>query len=208
MQFKCAGCGFCCTQDLSKEFLKRIPLYPEEFARISDYLALNAREPRKIAFKAIPDLYLPDHKNKRVYVFRYTIALPKTGSCVLRTDDKRCSVYPARPLACQSYPLAIKANDAFSSVIIIDLDCPEIRREESSFRQIDPGTNLAGLINYFPSETPIARRLVNREKMMQMAIRQKVIELGLTDTGVIEWDQILAQRDQLREYKWVDICPD
>jgi hypothetical protein len=122
--------------------------------------------------------------------------------CVLRDNQGLCTCYTARPLACQSYPLSLKTQDAFNQLIILDLDCPAIRSNDAAYRNLDPKK----LAEIFPEEYPVARRLLAREKAMQLALRLKAKELGIQ--GVIEWDRIVADHYRWQDWKRIDVLPD
>ncbi len=61
-KYKCRKCGTCC-HEVPGEFVKRIPIYPDE----ADILIEIAKE-RGIDFKIIEDLVFPDVKNHKILV--------------------------------------------------------------------------------------------------------------------------------------------
>jgi|SRR3989344_2746691 len=85
LRFKCTGCGKCCTGTpgyvfLSEQDLHRLAehfqLTPEEFAK-----QYTRKEEDRLAL----------------------IDQPSTGDCIF-LKDKKCTVYQARPMQCQTFP--------------------------------------------------------------------------------------------------------
>ncbi|MCK4780481.1 MAG: hypothetical protein KAT57_09855, partial [Candidatus Lokiarchaeota archaeon] len=69
INYKCRMCGTCC-HEVPGDYVKRIPLYPDE----ADILIEIAKE-RDIEFKIIEDLVFPDIKNEKILVLTYRIRL-------------------------------------------------------------------------------------------------------------------------------------
>ena len=81
-EFKCTGCGRCCTGD-PREYEVRATR--AEQARMAEYLGLSLE-----TFRAR-------------YVIGRGLSMAK-GRCVFLRRDRRCAVYPVRPRQCASYP--------------------------------------------------------------------------------------------------------
>jgi Fe-S-cluster containining protein len=122
LKFRCLKCGRCCHEvqgSPDDPTYKRIPLYPEE----ADRLERLAKE-RNIPLKMIEDLVFPDDKNHKILVLTYRIMLDNEEQvCPFHVPGMGCSIHDQKPLACRSYPLALKTEDAFNMKINIDPLC-------------------------------------------------------------------------------------
>jgi hypothetical protein len=88
LRFECTGCGGCCT---ARGEYAHVYLNREELRALADELRLGVREFR------------------RRYTFRdeegYTQLRFDDDTCVfLERETKRCTVYPARPTQCRTFP--------------------------------------------------------------------------------------------------------
>lgn len=87
LHFECNQCGACCYGN-------------EDY-----YIAVNAPDMEKICeHLGIGMAWL-----KRRYVERldrqlYSIRIAGNGRCVFLGEDKRCRIYPVRPVQCRTYP--------------------------------------------------------------------------------------------------------
>ena len=88
LRFECTGCGGCCT---ARGEYAHVYLNPDELGDLADHLRLSVREFRKrYTFK---DEY------------GYTQLRFESDTCVfLEPGTKRCTVYPARPTQCRTFP--------------------------------------------------------------------------------------------------------
>lgn len=87
LRFECTGCGACCV------------------GRPDDYVALRPGEAEQIAAFLGVDLDQLKQRhlvklNERVLGVR----LRDDGPCVFLDENRRCRIYPARPLQCRTYP--------------------------------------------------------------------------------------------------------
>lgn len=87
VQFKCTGCGGCCTGSPGYVMLKE-----EDIERLHKYLKISRKE------------FLEKY-TRQVYEKISLKELPAQNyDCIFLKDKKRCSVYPARPRQCATYP--------------------------------------------------------------------------------------------------------
>ena len=88
LRFTCTQCGNCCSGDPGYVWATK-----EEIRRISEFLG---RE----------DEWLPKTQLRRVGL-RYSLTEKKDGDCVFLKREggkSMCSIYPVRPLQCQTWP--------------------------------------------------------------------------------------------------------
>ena len=90
LRFECTGCGGCCTGRGN--------------ARIEYYVAVTPAEQRRIRkYLGVSDAWF-----KRRYLMRFEDgdeSLRWAGDrCVFLDGDRRCRIYPARPVQCLTYP--------------------------------------------------------------------------------------------------------
>ncbi len=88
LRFECTGCGGCCT---ARAEYAHVYLNPDELGDLADHLRLSVRE------------------FKKRYTFKdeygYTQLRFESDTCVfLEPATKRCTVYPARPTQCRTFP--------------------------------------------------------------------------------------------------------
>ena len=76
----CSGCGNCCNES--------VPTFFAEFLNIVNYLAQNP----KVMEDRLPAVY--EH---------YFLELAEKRPCPFLGEDKRCSIYPVRPLTCRVF---------------------------------------------------------------------------------------------------------
>lgn len=85
LHFECTGCGQCCTGAPGYVWVNE-----DEIQRIADYLKLDIQD---FKFR-----YLRQVKG------RYSlIEFPKTYDCIF-LKDKKCQIYPVRPIQCRTFP--------------------------------------------------------------------------------------------------------
>ena len=63
LKYKCKMCGTCC-HEVPGDFVKRIPIYPDEADKL-----IEIAKHRHIEFKIIEDLVFPDIKNEKILSF-------------------------------------------------------------------------------------------------------------------------------------------
>ncbi|MHA1932992.1 MAG: YkgJ family cysteine cluster protein, partial [Promethearchaeota archaeon] len=147
LKYKCMMGGTCC-HEIPDEYVKRIPIYPEE----ADKLIEVAKE-RAIDFKIIEDLIFPDIKNNKILVLTYRIRLDnESQGCPFYDKNTGCTVHNIKPLACQAYPLALKQIDAFNFEISIDPLCNFVKNNYEELEKAD----LETLKTIFQEEYPKA----------------------------------------------------
>ena len=188
LEYKCMMCGTCC-HEIPEDYVKRIPIYPEE----ADNLIEVAKE-RQVEFKIIEDLIFPDMKNKKILVLTYRIRLDnETQGCPFYNKNIGCTVHNIKPLACQAYPLALKQIDAFNFEISIDLFCNFVINNNDELET----TDLTKLKMIFREEYPKAEIFYRKNKRIMFKIR----ELEVTNKITIPREITL---DNFNEYlkKW------
>ena len=90
LRFECTGCGGCCTGRGNARVEYYVAVTPGERRRIRQYLGIS------VAWF------------KRRYLMRFEDgeeSLRWEGDrCVFLDDEKRCRIYPVRPVQCRTYP--------------------------------------------------------------------------------------------------------
>ncbi len=162
-QYKCRLCGTCCHQ-VPGDYVKRIPIYPDEADKL-----INIAKERNVEFKIIEDLVFPDIKNEKILILTYRIKLDNENKgCPFYNDQKGCAVHDSKPLACQSYPLALKRVDAFNFEISIDPLCNFVIENYNELRNLD----LQKLKTIFKDEYPKAENFYRKNKKLMLKIRK------------------------------------
>jgi Fe-S-cluster containining protein len=186
-------CGTCCSipKDDKGNYIKRIPLYPEEVNK----LIVIARE-RNISLKVKEDLVFPDILNKKILVLTYRFILEPSNYCIFHNPIIGCTIHENKPLSCQAYPLAIRIIDAFNLEISIDPFCNWIEKNYDELKQ----TNLQNLKEIFPEEYENAVKFLRKNKRLQLKIKRLEAEnkikisrkISLDDFNryLNEWDRI------------------
>lgn len=155
--------GICC-HEIPGDYVKRIPIYPEE----ADKLIEIAKE-REIEFKIIEDLIFPDTKNNKILVLTYRIRLDnESQGCPFYDKNNGCTVHNIKPLACQAYPLALKQIDAFNFEISIDPLCNFVVNNYEELETVD----LENLKKIFQEEYPKAEIFYRKNKRIMFKIRE------------------------------------
>jgi uncharacterized protein len=85
LAFSCTKCGACCTGAPGYVWVS-----PEEIARLAEHLGQTAQE-----FSA---------KFVRRVGRRYSLIEKPGGDCIFWDKAAGCTVYPARPVQCQTWP--------------------------------------------------------------------------------------------------------
>lgn len=90
LRFECTGCGGCCTGRGNAHLEYFVAITPTERERIRAYLGIS------------PAWF------RRRYLMRYWDGQHslrwKDDRCVFLDGDKRCRIYPVRPVQCRTYP--------------------------------------------------------------------------------------------------------
>jgi Fe-S-cluster containining protein len=183
-------CGTCC-HEVPGEYVKRIPIYPEE----ADELIDVAKE-RGVDFKIIEDLIFPDIKNETILVLTYRIRLDnESQGCPFYNKNSGCTVHNIKPLACQAYPLALKQIDAFNFEISIDPLCNFVINNYGELETAD----LKKLQIIFQEEYPKAETFYRKNKRIMFKIRElevtnkisipREISLDLFNEYLKKWDR-------------------
>ncbi|MFX1242709.1 MAG: YkgJ family cysteine cluster protein [Promethearchaeota archaeon] len=161
--YKCRLCGTCC-HEVPGDYVKRIPIYPDEAERL-----INVAKERNIEFKIIEDLVFPDFKNEKILILTYRIRLDnESRGCPFYNKQKGCMVHDSKPLACQSYPLALKQIDAFNFEISIDPLCNFVIENYNELKNLD----LPKLKEIFKDEYPKAENFYRKNKKLMLKIRK------------------------------------
>ena len=182
-------CGTCCYK-MAEDYVKRIPIYPDEADKLIE-IAKN----REINFKIIEDLVFPDIQNEKILVLTYRIRLDnELNRCPFYTEVDGCSIHASKPLACQSYPLALKRVDAFNFSISIDPLCNFVIQNYDELAL----TDLEKLKMIFQDEYPKAEKFYRKNKSLMFKIR----ELEVTNTIKIPREISLdCFNEQLRNWE-------
>ncbi|TFG03488.1 MAG: YkgJ family cysteine cluster protein [Promethearchaeota archaeon] len=165
LRYECLKCGICCSipQNLKKNYIKRIPLYPEEVDRL-----IKISKKKDLPFKVKEDLVFPDINNKKILVLTYRFILRPQGRCVFYDEIEGCIIHKEKPYACQAYPLAIKRIDSFNIEITIDPLCNFIANNYENLKNID----MKGIKEVFINEFPNAEKFYEKNKRLQLKIRR------------------------------------
>ncbi|MFW9898176.1 MAG: YkgJ family cysteine cluster protein [Candidatus Thorarchaeota archaeon] len=191
LSYSCQRCGTCC-HEVPGDYMKRIPLYPDEVDRL-----INEAKNRGVEFKVIEDLVFPDVNNKKIYVITYRILLDNENQCCpFYNQDKGCVVHDIKPLACKSYPLALKHIDAFNFQISIDPLCNFVIAEYDSLKNAD----LEKLKEIFKDEYPKAEKFYRKNKKLMFKIRQLEYEKKIkiiTQISLEDFNKALKEYDRV-----------
>ncbi|TFG17029.1 MAG: YkgJ family cysteine cluster protein [Promethearchaeota archaeon] len=165
LKYECLKCGICCSipQNLKDDYIKRIPLYPEEVDRL-----IEIAKYRNLPFKVKEDLVFPDIKNKKILVLTYRFILRPQGRCVFYDVNKGCIIHEEKPYACQAYPLAIRRIDSFNIEITIDPLCNFVSENYASLKDI----SIDRIKDIFVDEYPKAEKFYEKNKRLQLKIRR------------------------------------
>jgi Fe-S-cluster containining protein len=165
LRYNCLRCGTCCSipNDIKDDYIKRIPLYPEEVERL-----IQIAKKRNLAFKVKEDLVFPDLKNKQILILTYRILLKPKGTCVFYDVNSGCSIHEEKPYACQAYPLAIRRVDSFNLEITIDPLCKFVSNNYEKIADID----IQKIKEIFFDEYPKAEKFYEKNKRLQLKIRR------------------------------------
>ncbi len=163
LKYKCMMGGTCC-HEIPGDYVKRIPIYPDEADKL-----IEIAKKREIEFKIIEDLIFPDIKNEKILVLTYRIRLDNESQGCPFYDKKRgCTVHNIKPLACQAYPLALKQIDAFNFEISIDPLCNFVINNYEELETVD----LEKLKTIFQEEYPKAVIFYRKNKRIMFKIRE------------------------------------
>ncbi len=86
LRFECTGCGVCCTGDASRY----VEAGPQEQETIRAFLNISRAWFRRRY------LTMVDATTKGLRLAH--------GRCVFLGDNRRCRIYPVRPVQCRTYP--------------------------------------------------------------------------------------------------------
>ena len=88
IRFHCTGCGKCCHGNPDDQVIE---LLDKELEQISGYLGMGISRFKK-QFVSCDEFGVE------------SIRIGDDHRCTLLGEDNRCTVYPVRPLQCQTYP--------------------------------------------------------------------------------------------------------
>jgi Fe-S-cluster containining protein len=183
-------CGTCC-HEVPGEYVKRIPIYPEEADQLID-----VAKQREVDFKIIEDLIFPDTKNKKILVLTYRIRLDNDSQgCPFYNKTIGCTVHNIKPMACQAYPLALKQIDAFNFEISIDPLCNFVI---NNYEQLET-TELQKLKTIFQEEFPKAETFYRKNKRVMFKIRELEVTNKITiprEITIDHFNEYLKQWDR------------
>ncbi|MHA1294620.1 MAG: YkgJ family cysteine cluster protein [Promethearchaeota archaeon] len=194
LKYKCMKCGICC-HEVPGDYVKRIPLYPDEVDKL-----IEVAKKRGVLFRVIEDLVFPDIKNKKILVVTYRIRLDnETSGCPFYNKNKGCTVHEIKPYACQAYPLALKRIDAFNFQISIDPLCNYVIENYDALKN----ANMITLKEIFREEFPKAEKFYRKNKKLMYKIRKleaenkiqiaRQISLKDFNNALKEWERLEIQ---------------
>ena len=166
LKYTCQKCGTCCFINLSfpnADYVKRIPLYPEEVDRL-----IEIAKKRQINLMVKEDLVFPDILNKKILVLTYRFIINENGYCVFYDPKLGCTIHEIKPFACQAYPLAIKRIDAFNLEITIDSTCNWVEIHHNKLKNIDYNK----IKRIFSEGFKNAEAFLAKNKKLQLHIRR------------------------------------
>ena len=163
LRYRCKKCGTCC-HEVPGEYVKRIPIYPDEVDRM-----IQIAKEREIEFKIIEDLIFPDLKNEKILILTYRIIFNnKNQGCPFYDEVEGCTIQNIKPLACQAYPLSLKQIDAFNFEISIDPLCNFVVRNYDIIETLD----LEKLKKLFKEEYPKGEKFYKKNKRLILKMRK------------------------------------
>ncbi|MFW9941189.1 MAG: YkgJ family cysteine cluster protein [Candidatus Thorarchaeota archaeon] len=188
--YKCKLCGTCC-HEVPGDYVKRIPIYPNEADRM-----IEIAKKRAVDFKIIEDLVFPDVINKNILVLTYRIRLDnEKQGCPFYDTQKGCTIQDVKPLACQAYPLALKQQDAFNFEISIDPLCNFVIENYDKLKVAD----LEELRAIFKEEYPKAEKFYRKNKKLMFKIRELEVTNQIkipNEISIEEFNNYLKQWDR------------
>ncbi|MBY8987433.1 MAG: YkgJ family cysteine cluster protein [Candidatus Lokiarchaeota archaeon] len=170
LKYTCLKCGSCCFINLSfldADYIKRIPIYPEEVDRL-----IEIAKKRQINLMVKEDLVFPDILNKKILVLTYRFILKDNGNCVFYDPKIGCTIHEIKPFACQAYPLALKRIDAFNLEITIDSTCNWVEKHHNELKNID----YEKIKTIFSEGFKNAEAFLAKNKKLQLYIRRMEAE--------------------------------
>ncbi len=119
--FRCSACGKCCQGEGSVYFTA------QDLENIYSYLQYNNESQKKDLYKKL----IQKHSNGY-----YTHEA--NGPCVLLDENKRCSVYPVRPLQCRTFPFWPSVFASPEDLSTTKKECPGISLKKEPKRETRP----------------------------------------------------------------------
>jgi len=193
LKYKCMKCGVCCFE-LSEEYSKRIPLYPDEVNKL-----IKIANQRDIEFKVIEDLVFPDVLNKKIIILTYKIKFEKEKqSCPFYNDNKGCTIQSIKPIACKAYPLSLKQEDAYNFQIDIDPLCNFVNNDENYeyLKRLDWN----GIKQVFEEDYENAEQHLKKNKKLMLKIRRLEAEKKIKisrNISLKDFNQYLQKWDRV-----------
>lgn len=163
---------------------RKIIVYPEE----SDILTVLAKA-KNIEVSFLEEDILPDMKNKKIIVPRYSIKPDEKNICPFLKNNQ-CSIYDQRPLSCRAYPIIIYGLESNNFSMDIDFSCQSLK-DYSRLGKVFNNIDLNGIKKLFPIEFRAINQIFNREKQIFQTIRKMI------DVNEIE----LQKEFSLQEFK-------
>ena len=111
VRFQCVKCGICCGD--TKEKTRHILLLRTEAEQIAKATSQPISE------------FTVKIKDKAPY--SYEMKKTKNGKCVF-LENKRCTIYSARPLICRFYPFELKIADSGKYTFLYTSECSGINK--------------------------------------------------------------------------------
>ena len=111
LRFSCTECGKCCTGTPGLIFVSE-----EEMQKMAEYLSLPL------------DLFKRKYTKKRDNRYLLVELKSKNFSCVF-LENKKCSIYPVRPIQCQTFPWWKENLKSKESWLDLATACEGIREE-------------------------------------------------------------------------------
>ena len=186
-------CGTCCSipKDDEGNYIKRIPLYPEEVNKL-----IKIAKEQNIQLKVKEDLVFPDILNRKIIVLTYRFILENSGYCSFHDPQVGCIIQENKPLSCQAYPLALKIIDAFNLEISIDPYCNWVIKNYDELKN----ANLNTIKKIFPEEFEKAMNFLKKNKRLQLKIKKLELENKIKivrEISLDEFNKYLKEWDRI-----------
>jgi Fe-S-cluster containining protein len=100
LKFKCTTCGACCTWEGD------VWVTEDEMTRIANYLKMDINEfaQKYVKFDSFKGKFKLKHKRDFPEGKNTETLKREFHHCVFLQENRKCAIYPARPIQCSTYP--------------------------------------------------------------------------------------------------------